>query len=363
VVLRDRFQGLDYRRLAVALCVGVIGGLTFSWIGTPMPWMLGPLCACLLASLVNVPLAAPMAIRPPMTAMIGVMMGAGYSPALFGQVGSWWATILGLVVFMALAGLVCVSYFRLVARYDFATAYFAGMPGGLVEMVLLGENSGADMRKVALTHSARIVFTVMSIPFLVQWLEGAPIARMAASDISMLDMNLTDYGWLAFTLLAGLLLGRFVKLPSRYLMGPLIISVAVHISGLSTFKPPWELVLVAQVVLGTVIGCRFSGSGTLEILGILVVAFGSCVLMIGLSIVFALGVSYVTQYTLIELLLAYSPGGLAEMGLLALALNVEVALVSTHHILRILIVATGASLLMPLFGIGAGSLKAERTQA
>jgi uncharacterized membrane protein AbrB (regulator of aidB expression) len=81
------------------------------------------------------------------------------------------------------------------------------------------------------------------------------------------------------------------------------------------------------------------------------VSLGSSVLMIGLSVMFAWGVSHLTQYTLTELLLAYSPGGLAEMGLLALALQLEVALVSTHHILRILLVVAGASILMPLFGI------------
>jgi membrane AbrB-like protein len=347
----DIYRGLNYPRMALAIGVGIVGGLVFSWLGTPMPWMLGPLFACLLVCLFGMPLASPVAFRPPMAAMIGVMMGAGYSPALIGQIGSWWATILGLVAFMAVAGTVCVSYFRFVARYDSPTAYFAGMPGGLVEMVLMGENSGADMRRVALVHASRIVFTVFSIPFIVQWVEGASIARNAAQNVSMFEMDAAAYFWLVLTLVGGLLIGRYVKLPSRYLMGPLLVSVAVHITGLSTFKPPWELVGLAQLVLGTVIGCRFAGSRTLELLHILLVSLGSSVLMIGLSVMFAWGVSHLTQYTLTELLLAYSPGGLAEMGLLALALQLEVALVSTHHILRILLVVAGASILMPLFGI------------
>lgn len=351
MALMDRFRGLDYPRIALALCVGIVGGLAFSWLGSPMPWMLGPLFACLLICLFGVPLATPVAFRPPMTAMIGVMMGAGYSPALLNDIGSWWATILGLAAFMAVAGVVCVSYFRFVARYDFPTAYFAGMPGGLVEMVILGESSGADMRRVALIHASRIVFTVFSVPFIVQWVEGTNIARSAVQSISIFEMDGAAYFWLLVSVVGGLLVGRYVKLPSRYLMGPLLVSIAVHITGLSSFKPPWELMLVAQLVLGTIIGCRFAGSRTRELLQILLISLGSSVLMIILSATFALLVSRLTQYSLTELLLAYSPGGLAEMGLLALALQLEVALVSTHHILRILMVVAGASALMPLFGI------------
>lgn len=347
----DRYKGLDYKRMALALGLGVLGGSVFTLLGTPMPWMLGPLFACLLASLFSVPLESPVSFRAPMTAMIGVMMGAGYSPALFGQIGSWWATILGLVVFMAVAGAACVTYFRFVAGYDFKTAYFCGMPGGLVEMVMLGDQSGADMRKVALIHAARIVFTVFSIPFVVQWLEGGDIATGTIDSISLMEMDPGAFGWLAFTLVGGLLLGRYVKMPARYLMGPLIVSVFVHITGLSNFKAPWELVVIAQLVLGTTIGCRFAGSRTREILGILLISVGSTIILLSLSIGAALIVSNLTQYSLTELLLAYSPGGLAEMGLLALALHLEVALVSTHHILRIFFVVFGASTLMPLFGI------------
>lgn len=347
----DRYRGLNYKRMALAVGLGVLGGTVFTLIGTPMPWMLGPLFACLVASLFSVPMESPVAFRAPMTAMIGVMMGAGYSPALVSQIGNWWATILGLIIFMTVAGAACVAYFRFVAGYDFKTAYFSGMPGGLVEMVLLGDQSGADMRKVALIHAARIVFTVFTIPFIVQWLEGGSVVRGAVDSISLMQMDLTAFGWLVFTLVAGLALGRYVKMPARYLMGPLIVSVIVHISGVSNFKAPWELVVIAQLVLGTTIGCRFAGSRTREILWILLISIGSTAILLSLSMGFAMIVSHLTQYSLTELLLAYSPGGLAEMGLLALALHLEVALVSTHHILRIFFVAFGASMLMPLFGI------------
>jgi len=42
--------------------------------------------------------------------------------------------------------------------------------------------------------------------------------------------------------------------------------------------------------------------------------------------------------------LAYAPGGLAEMSLIALALHADVAFVSSHHVVRILLIVTLAPL-------------------
>ncbi len=46
--------------------------------------------------------------------------------------------------------------------------------------------------------------------------------------------------------------------------------------------------------------------------------------------------------------LAYSPGGLTEMSLLALAMGQDVAFVTTIHLVRILLVIGGAALLWRL---------------
>ncbi len=51
-------------------------------------------------------------------------------------------------------------------------------------------------------------------------------------------------------------------------------------------------------------------------------------------------------------MLAYSPGGLAEMSLVALALQIEVAFVAAHHIIRILFVMMSAG---PIFALIPGN--------
>jgi uncharacterized membrane protein AbrB (regulator of aidB expression) len=74
-----------YPRFALALALGVAGGLLFQRLSLPLPWMLGSMVACTAAALLRWPVAAPSVIRPPMTMVIGVMLGAGFKPEVIAQ--------------------------------------------------------------------------------------------------------------------------------------------------------------------------------------------------------------------------------------------------------------------------------------
>ena len=241
-----------------------------------------------------------------------------------------------------------MTYFRVIGGFDRTTAFFAGMPGGLVEMVLLGDEKGGDARTVALVHSARVLLIVFTLPFLVQWLQGQWLGGRSRLGVSLLDTPWTDALWFVGAAVIGSIAGHYLRLPARSLLGPMLVSALVHVAGLSAFTPPREVVNAAQVVLGTVIGCRFVGGGLREILRILGLSVGSTVILLAITLLFALLVSRVAPYGVVPLLLAYSPGGLAEMSLVALALQIEVAFVAAHHIIRILFVMISAG---PVFAL------------
>ena len=138
------------------------------------------------------------------------------------------------------------------------------------------------------------------------------------------------------------MLGHVLRLPARLLIGPILVSAAVHVIGLSRFVPAIEIVTIAQLVLGTSIGCRFAGSSPRENLRILALSLGSTVILLAITLLVAFGTSHVSAYGVVPLLLAYSPGGLAEMSLVALALGIEVAFVAAHHIIRVVFVMAAA---------------------
>jgi uncharacterized protein len=331
-----------YGRFAAALIIGGAGGWLFSALALPLPWMLGSMSACTLAAVMRAPVLAPAIVRPPMQMVIGVMLGAGFSPKVVESIPTWIPTILGLALFIVVSGAACVTYFRRVAGFDRTTAYFSGMPGGLVEMVILGERMGGDARLIALIHSARVLLVVFSLPFLIQLATGVSIGARPQLGSSILNTPWNAEIWLIACGIAGAILGHLLRLPAALLLGPMLASAVVHVIGVTDFKPATEIVNAAQLVLGTAIGCRFVGTAPHEILRILMLSLGSTLILLVVTTVFAAGVSSVSDFGMVPLMLAYSPGGLAEMSLIALALQIEVAFIAAHHIIRVFLVMIGA---------------------
>lgn len=322
-----------------------MGGAVFNYFNMPLAWMLGSMTACTAASIAGLPIVALERVRPFTTAIIGVLLGSGFSPDLFGSLLGWIPSILGLFLFIVVSGGVGTLYFRIMAQFDFPTAFFAAMPGGLVEMMTLGAEKGGDGKMIALVHSARILVVVASLPYLLMFLFDVEVAAMRpAGRTSIFDTPLTSDLWLIGCALLGMVLGRVFRLPAKYLVGPMLLSAVVHTTGVSDFQPASEVVTVAQLFLGTLVGCRFAGMSAKLVLKLIVLSIGLVIILLAIATTAAVFLSFFSPFGPDALLLAYSPGGLAEMSLVAFTMGIEVAFVATHHIIRVLMVVLVASL-------------------
>ena len=331
-------------RFVAAVAVGAVGGAVFAALGAPLPWVLGSMAACAVASIARLPIAAGSATRRPMAAVIGVVLGSAFHTGVLGLAREYWLPLAMLPVFIAVAALLCVAWFRRVAGFDRATAYFAGMPGGIAEMVLIGGERGADERTVGLIHAARIFLVVFTLPFVIRHVHApAAVPGVAVTAVSdWPDASLLLWG--GGSIVVGLLLGRALRLPAWHLMGPLAVSAALHVTGISDFRVPGWLLAAAQVGLGATIGCRFGGLSLRGFVRILALAAGSTVILLGLTFAFAVGLGCVTGLDPALLALAYSPGGLAEMSMVALSLALEPGVVIVHHLARVVLVLVAAPL-------------------
>ena len=338
-----------FYRFAAAIGLSLLGAWTFLHFGLPLPWMLGPLGFCTLAALFRLPVAAPVVVRPPMAATIGVMLGAAFTPQVLGHISLWAVPVGGLVVFLSLSALVCITYLRVVGGLDHVTAYYAGMPGGLSDMVLLADQHGANPRTVALVHASRALLIIFGLPFILQYALGVDLSARQGAAAAVHPFSLLSLTWLAGTAIVGVIVGHYLRLPAKALLGSMVVSASLHLTGLSSSTPPTILLNAAQLVLGATIGCRFLGASHREALNALWLSVGSSILLLGLTFGCAFVVSGISEYEVVPLILAYSPGGLTEMSLLALALGIEVAFVAAHHILRLFLVIAGAAGLSRVF--------------
>jgi membrane AbrB-like protein len=347
-------ERFPYARFAFAMALAVAAGLAFQAMHLPLPFMLGPIAVLTIASLAGLPVAMPKVLRPPMTMVLGLLLGAAFTPALLSQASGWLVSFAGLIAFIIVAGGACTWYFRRVGGFDPTTAYFSGMPGGLVEMVLFGAEKGGDAPSIALVHSARILLVVSIMPFLVEALEGVTLGARGVAGAPLATTGLADGFWLLVCAFGGLLFAQLVRLPAKFLLGPMLVGGALHIAGVTTAAPPMEIVILSQLVLGSAIGCTFAGVERRRVLRTLLLSLGATAVLLTVTLVFAFVMARVTGLSPVLLLLAYSPGGLAEMGLIALTIQLDIAFVAAHHLVRVVVVLLAAT---PAFSLFAGHAK------
>ena len=338
----------------LALFIGCLGGYVFSRLSIPLAWMLGSMSACTLAAILRLPIAPLEKVRPFMTAVIGVLLGSSFSTGIFSQLGEMLVSIGLMLVYIVISTLIGTAYFLRVARFDRVTAFFAAMPGGLVEMMTIGSERGGDGNLIALVHSARILFVVASLPYLTVLLSGGEMVALAprAGQSFLEAVEPTAVAWIVACGIAGSFVGRWLRLPARYLLGPMLLSAVVHVSGVSNFHIPYQLVVVAQIILGTLIGCRFFGTPPKKILAVLLSSAGLVAVLLAILVAVVKAGDWLAIGDVEKLLLAYAPGGMTEMSLVALSVHVDVAFVSVHHIARIAFVVMLASTLSRWLSIG-----------
>jgi membrane AbrB-like protein len=122
----------------------------------------------------------------------------------------------------------------------------------------------------------------------------------------------------------GVWLGRLVGLPAAIMTGPILLSAVAHAAGLVHGVPPAWLVGLTQVVVGCGLGARFAGADR----AMLWRASRLAVINAGVALAIAFGFASVLAPWVDEpteaVFLAFAPGGLAEMRLIALSLQMSV---------------------------------------
>ena len=340
---RLRIAGL---RFALAVGLGTAGGAVFFALALPLPWMLGAMSAATAAALAGAPIMVPAQVRNAMIAILGVLLGSQFTIDLFDRIAEWYVGLSGVVLSTAAAAGLAYVVFRKLGGYDRVSAYFSSMPGGLSEMMVLGETMGGDGRTISLTHATRILVAVFLIAFYFRLVEG--VAPMGLPVPAGGAASWSDIVALIACALVGYPAAKALRVPAAQLVGPMVLSAAVHLSGLVAAQPPGELIAAAQVVLGAAIGARFVGMAFSELRRIVLLAALVAVLMVLVTAGAAYGLAAATNQSGPVLFLAFAPGGLAEMSLIALTMGSAAAFVSTHHIARIILIVIVAPLIFRL---------------
>ena len=335
---------------ALALLVGAAGSVTFVYFNLPLPWFLGALTACLVASVVGAPIERPRPLAIPMRAVLGVAIGSAFTPALLDRAGSMAWSLLLLIPFMIFViGLGMVVYEKL-GKFDRPTAFFAAVPGGLTDMTAMAEDSGANARAVILVQASRIVVIVFALPLWLQWHDGLAVGQAFASRVRIWEVAPLDAAIMIGMGLGGWLGARWLGLAGAPIVGPMLVSGFAHVFGLTEARVPLEVLIIAQISVGTLLGAQFRGLTMKEFSNTMVWGIAYAFVLLVITGFTAQWVSQLTGFSPVSVLLAFAPGGQTELNLLAFVLGLDVAYIALHHLVRLGVVILGAQLVFKTQG-------------
>ena len=332
------------KKFVYSIGLGIIGGALGNYLDIPLGWLLGAMVANMVASMQGLSLEIPNWLRTIALAALGVMLGTAFSPELVERVHRWSLTITGMICYLIVAVPWAMYYGQKVIGFDRLTAVFSSIPGGLSFMVVLASSVGANPRSTALAHTARLATILIVLPIFINQLPDVGLGSAVMLTTSKAAINLEIMVIFFAVGIFGSIIARFIRIPSPYLLGPMILMMVLELTGLTSLQPPVEFTSVTQVVIGASIGAAFSGTKPRELAKTLILSCGLTLSLLALAVVFAYGLNQWTGIGFAVLLLAFVPGGLAEMGILALIMNIDPVFVASHHGVRVLLI----SLIVPV---------------
>lgn len=328
----------DVLGIALTLIAGAAGSALFYALNLPAPWLTGSLITITILALSGAPLFLPQWLRDVVFLLLGITIGSAFTPETVAGMLKWPLSLLGLGIAVLLVIAACFAYLTQKAKWERETAFYASVPGALSYVLAMAMRSTADIRLVTLAQMMRLSILLAILPALIT--VSMPVPQLP-------DPVFSSYWAMSAQILLGGLLGYVLErvgFPAAMLMGGIVSAAIFHLSGGAAGQIPLAVLIPSQIVLGCFIGLRFLGTD----LNLLKQAIRPCmisfIIAVAVSSAVSLAVAYGLELPAAQLIVAFAPGGIEAMTILAFVLGLDPAFVGAHQLARFL----GLSLLLPL---------------
>jgi len=329
------------------LAIGGAGGLLFLWANLPGGLISGAMMAVGIAALAGRPLAVPPILTQTVLVLLGISLGSLVSRQLIQHMSSYPLTIglLALATFCSTFG--SSLYLQRFHGWDQTSAFLAGSPGALSQIVILAAEKGADVAAIAVVQTMRVIILTAALPLLLALTGMAPASAPLTLTSNASPLGLTAL--IAASVAVALML-RLAKFPASWMFGAMLASSLLHGTGLiEGGLPPWVRG-VALVGIGALIGSRFARMKISTLLSHVNAALGSFVVAVAVSAIFVAVIALTTHVRVADVIVAFAPGAMDAMLALALTLHIDPIFVGAHHLSRFVFVSITTPGIVHLFG-------------
>ena len=279
---------------------------------------------------------------------LGVYIGTMVQDDALAALGDDWAIVLGIGVSTLVLSVAAGALLGLRRDVTPLTGSLSLVAGGASGLVAIARELGGDDRVVAVLQYLRVGLITASMPVVVTLIYHADRSRPPVADPGQDPVApwYLSVGMLVALVLVGSTFGRLIRLPGAGLLGPLALTVALEISGLSYgLSVPVVLVQAGYALIGWQAGLAFTRE-SLRAVGRLLPAAVALIVLLGVATA-GLGVllSRVADLTLLEGYLATSPGGVYAVLATAVETGSNVTFIIAAQVVRILLMLFAAPLL------------------
>lgn len=344
-IMKEGLAG-DMRCLFVTFAIALASGWVCLQLGIPAPYLMGSLFGVWFGGALVKPLRPHLGVarwfHKPVIIGLGVLIGATFNQAVLAQAGQWWLTLSMMIVTTVVVTVIGYQFLRRARGYEPPLALLCSVPGGQAEAIAMAREMVDRDYVVALFHLVRVVIVFVSTPMLLGLIEGQQavdrsntVLLTMPSIFSLPTMDILTFIGLG---LVGWLIARTGRVPMPHLIGPVGISTLFHLMGWAELPRVNEFVILAQLAIGGAVGARLAKVPFRELLGYLRDACATTTLILTAYILATVAVAKATGVSFLTAWLAFVPGGLYEVTLLALIFGFDVAFVAFHHTIRVMLI-------------------------
>jgi membrane AbrB-like protein len=333
-----------------ALLIAVTAGVTIplTRVGVPSAALFAALAVGVVLALTSLaPSRVPRTAGIAAQGVLGVYIGTMVHQDAVGALGADWPIVIAIAVATLLLSIIAGALLGLHRDVTPLTGSLALVAGGASGLVAIARELGGDDRVVSVVQYLRVALVTASMPVVVTLVYHADKSRGAApvTETHSAPWYLS-VAMLVALVLVGATVGRWIRLPGAGLLGPMALTVALEVTGMSFgLAVPMVLVQVGYMLIGWQAGLAFTAESLRAIGRMLPAAIGLIVALgvatAGLGVVLA----RFTGLTPLEGYLATSPGGVYAVLATAVETGSNVTFIIAAQVVRILLMLFAAPLM------------------
>ena len=333
---KNEFRLLISLKFIVVILVSIPSAIIADYFNIPLAWMIGPMIATSIAALSGLKMVMPKLALSSILIILGLHIGNYIDQSLFNQMLDWIWTTLIMLIYIIVSIFIVSKYLQKFSGYQEKASIFSAAPGALGPLIILAEYEKSDLSQVATSHLIRLIIIITVFPLII--VTSSDQESLNISKFDYMNQNHLDLLWLFVSSLFLIFVFSKLRVPAALLSGTLVASGILQVTEIASYKLPDPTINFCLLILGASVGCRFANKTLNE------VANNSLHSLIATSILVILGLfaafiaNFFVENNLLTLILAFCPGGIYEVAVIAIAFDLEPDFVAFHHIIRLLFI-------------------------